>query len=48
MPIDCFVESIFNYSTLAECYKGAALDGIKRVRQGDSPVAQTTQTAQAA
>ena len=32
MPIDYFVESIFNYPTLAECYKVAALDGINRAR----------------
>src|SRR5882724_318205 len=32
MPIDYFIESIFNYPTLAECYKVAALDGINRVR----------------
>ncbi|MDB5355544.1 MAG: sthA [Phycisphaerales bacterium] len=32
MPIDYFVESVFNYPTLAECYKVAALDGINRVR----------------
>jgi NAD(P) transhydrogenase len=32
MAIDYFVESIFNYPTLAECYKVAALDGINRVR----------------
>jgi NAD(P) transhydrogenase len=32
MPIDYFVESIFNYPTLAECYKVAALDGINRCR----------------
>jgi len=31
MPIDYFVESIFNYPTLAECYKVAALDGLNRV-----------------
>jgi NAD(P) transhydrogenase len=37
MPIDYFVESIFNYPTLAECYKVAALDGINRVR----PASQT-------
>ena len=30
MPIDYFIESIFNYPTLAECYKVAALDGINR------------------
>jgi len=28
--IDYFVESVFNYPTLAECYKVAALDGINR------------------
>jgi NAD(P) transhydrogenase len=33
MPVDYFVESIFNYPTLAECYKVAALDGINRLRQ---------------
>jgi NAD(P) transhydrogenase len=32
MPIDYFVESVFNYPTLAECYKVAALDGINRIR----------------
>lgn len=34
LPIDYFVESVFNYPTLAECYKVAALDGINRVRPG--------------
>jgi hypothetical protein len=28
--IDYFVDSVFNYPTLAECYKVAALDGINR------------------
>ncbi|MDQ3441557.1 MAG: Si-specific NAD(P)(+) transhydrogenase [Planctomycetota bacterium] len=37
LPIDYFVEAIFNYPTLAECYKVAALDGINRVR----PASQT-------
>ena len=32
LPLDYFVESIFNYPTLAECYKVAALDGLNRVR----------------
>lgn len=32
MPIDYFVETVFNYPTLAECYKVAAQDGINRVR----------------
>jgi NAD(P) transhydrogenase len=31
MTIDYFVESIFNYPTLAECYKVAAVDGLSRV-----------------
>ena len=31
MPIDYFVETVFNYPTLAEAYKVAALDGINRV-----------------
>jgi NAD(P) transhydrogenase len=31
MTIDYFVESIFNYPTLAECYKVAAADGLSRV-----------------
>jgi NAD(P) transhydrogenase len=33
MSVDYFVETIFNYPTLAECYKVAALDGMARVRQ---------------
>jgi NAD(P) transhydrogenase len=33
MPINYFVDSIFNYPTLAECYKVAALDGLNRIRQ---------------
>jgi NAD(P) transhydrogenase len=32
MPIDYFVDSVFNYPTLAECYKVAALDGLNRAR----------------
>jgi NAD(P) transhydrogenase len=31
MPIDYFIESVFNYPTLAECYKVAALDGLNRL-----------------
>jgi NAD(P) transhydrogenase len=31
LPIDYFVETVFNYPTLAECYKVAALDGVNRV-----------------
>jgi NAD(P) transhydrogenase len=38
MPIDYFVESVFNYPTLAECYKVAALDGMNRLRSiGQDP-----------
>lgn len=33
LPIDYFVETVFNYPTLAECYKVAALDGLNRVRK---------------
>jgi NAD(P) transhydrogenase len=29
--IDYFIDTIFNYPTLAECYKVAALDGINRL-----------------
>jgi NAD(P) transhydrogenase len=32
MPIDYFVESVFNYPTLAECYKVAALNGLNRLK----------------
>jgi NAD(P) transhydrogenase len=50
MPIDYFVESIFNYPTLAECYKVAALDGINRVRlvSRTTEAEATAPTAQAA
>ena len=29
--IDYFIETVFNYPTLAECYKVAAFDGINRL-----------------
>jgi NAD(P) transhydrogenase len=29
--IDYFVDTVFNYPTLAECYKTAAFDGINRI-----------------
>jgi NAD(P) transhydrogenase len=29
--IDYFIDTVFNYPTLAECYKVAALDGINRM-----------------
>ena len=34
-PIDYFVDTVFNYPTLAECYKAAAFDGINRLAPGD-------------
>src|SRR4051812_6083682 len=42
MPIDYFVETVFNYPTLAECYKVAALDGMNRTK----PVSQMPATDQ--
>jgi NAD(P) transhydrogenase len=30
-PVDYFVDTVFNYPTLAECYKTAAFDGINRL-----------------
>jgi NAD(P) transhydrogenase len=32
MSIDYFIDTVFNYPTLAECYKVAALDGLNRLR----------------
>jgi NAD(P) transhydrogenase len=32
MSIEYFVDTVFNYPTLAECYKVAALDGLNRIR----------------
>ena len=32
MSIDYFIEAVFNYPTLAECYKVAAMDGLSRAR----------------
>jgi NAD(P) transhydrogenase len=29
--VDYFINTVFNYPTLAECYKNAALDGINRI-----------------
>lgn len=39
--LDFFVNNVFNYPTLAECYKVAALDGINKLRS----LGHTTQTA---
>jgi NAD(P) transhydrogenase len=30
--VDYFIDTVFNYPTLAECYKNAAFDGINRLR----------------
>ena len=30
--VDYFVDTVFNYPTLAECYKTAAFDGINRLQ----------------
>jgi NAD(P) transhydrogenase len=29
--VDYFIETVFNYPTLAECYKAAAFNGINRL-----------------
>ena len=29
--VDYFVDTVFNYPTLAECYKTAAFDGVNRL-----------------
>ena len=43
LPVDYFGEAIFNYPTLAECYKVAAMDGLNRVRgRGTLPAAGGT------
>jgi NAD(P) transhydrogenase len=33
--IDYFVENVFNYPTLAECYKAAAFNGVNRLARGE-------------
>ena len=33
LTMDYFVESVFNYPTLAECYKVAAMNGLNRLRK---------------
>jgi NAD(P) transhydrogenase len=35
--IEYFVDTVFNYPTLAECYKVAALDGINRLPRPWAP-----------
>lgn len=48
MPIDYFVETVFNYPTLAECYKVAALDGINRARASSKHASETDDLSKAA
>ncbi|MBC7782790.1 MAG: Si-specific NAD(P)(+) transhydrogenase [Burkholderiales bacterium] len=45
MPIDYFIDTVFNYPTLAECYKVAALDGINRIRSSDETVVELNKAA---
>jgi len=45
MTIDYFVESVFNYPTLAECYKVAATDGLNRVTQSSQVAITPAQAA---
>jgi NAD(P) transhydrogenase len=44
--LDYFLTTVFNYPTLAECYKVAALDGVNRVRS--TPLILNSPQAQAA
>jgi NAD(P) transhydrogenase len=39
--IDYFIDTVFNYPTLAECYKVAALDGINRLPRPWPPARET-------
>ena len=47
MSIDYFVDTVFNYPTLAECYKVAALDGLNRIaaRSADEDGVAVTATS---
>jgi len=45
MSIDYFIEAVFNYPTLAECYKVAALDGFNRARAMRTNAATTPPAA---
>jgi len=40
LPLDYFVDTVFNYPTLAECYKVAAQDGLNRLRHGSVSIAE--------
>jgi NAD(P) transhydrogenase len=33
--VDYFINSVFNYPTLAECYKAAAFNGVNRLAKFD-------------
>ena len=35
--LDYFIDTVFNYPTLAECYKVAALDGVNRLPRPWAP-----------
>ena len=41
--IDYFIDTVFNYPTLAECYKVAAFDGINRLGIFEDAVAELTE-----
>ena len=43
--IDYFINTVFNYPTLAECYKVAAFDGINRLGMFEEEVKEITETA---
>jgi len=45
LPIDYFTETVFNYPTLAECYKVAATDGLNRVQTAKSTVVDLQATS---
>ena len=36
--VEYFVNTVFNYPTLAECYKVAAQDGLNRIRSGTTDI----------
>ena len=37
--IDYFVDTVFNYPTLAECYKAAAFNGLNRLGSAEGSAA---------
>ena len=43
--VEHFVETVFNYPTLAECYKTAALDGLNRLDSWQTAVPEATLVA---